>query len=74
MQNNRNSSDFADVHTDLSTDAVTPLKYLIMKIIATCICTYTDLPNTLTVSQAGKINRSSNFIGLSFIMLVTANN
>ena len=31
MQNNRNRSDFADAHTDLSTDAVTPLKYLIMK-------------------------------------------
>ena len=31
MQNMRNRSDFADVHTDLSTDAVTQLKYLIMK-------------------------------------------
>ena len=31
VQNNRNRSDFADAHTDLSTDAVTPLKYLIVK-------------------------------------------
>ena len=31
MQNNRNRSDFADAHTDLSADAVMPLKYLIMK-------------------------------------------
>ena len=31
MQNKRNRSDFADAHTDLSTDAVTQLKYLIMK-------------------------------------------
>ena len=31
MQNNRNRSDFADEHTDFSTDAVTPLKYLMMK-------------------------------------------
>ena len=31
MQNNRDRSDFADAHTDLSTDAMMPLKYLIMK-------------------------------------------
>ena len=31
MQNNRNRSDFADAHTDFSTDAVALLKYLIMK-------------------------------------------
>ena len=31
MQNNRNRSDFADAHTDLSADVVMPLKYLIMK-------------------------------------------
>ena len=27
----KNRSDFDDAHTDLPTDAVTPLKYLIMK-------------------------------------------
>ena len=31
MQNNRNRSDFADAHTDLSTDPMAPLKYLTMK-------------------------------------------
>ena len=31
MQNKRNRSDFADAHTDFSTDAVTPFKYLMMK-------------------------------------------
>ena len=29
MQNNKNRSDFGDGHTDLSTEAVMPLKYLI---------------------------------------------
>ena len=31
VQNKRNRSGIADVHNDLSTDAVTPLKYLIAK-------------------------------------------
>ena len=30
MQTNRNRSDFADAHTASSTNAVTPIKYLIM--------------------------------------------
>ena len=40
----------------------------------TCICIYTGMQNTLSVSQAAKINWFSNVIGLPFIMLVTANN
>ena len=30
MKTNKNRSDFADAHTDLSTNAVTPLQYLTM--------------------------------------------
>ena len=73
MQSSRNRSDFADAHTDFSTDAVAPLKYLLMKNYRNMYL-YIHLPNTLTVSQAGKTNRSSNFNGLSFIMLATPNN
>ena len=36
-------------------------KYNLKKIIAICICTYTDMSNTLFVSQADKINLSCNF-------------
>ena len=36
--------------------------------------TDTGMPNMLSISQAAKINRSGNFIGLSFIMLVTQYN
>ena len=55
MKTNRNRSDFADAHTDLSTNAVTPIKYLIMNNYRQVyLYTYTDLSNTLTISEAGK--------------------
>ena len=69
MQNNRNRLDFADAHTDFSTDAVTPLEYLIIKKLLPRVSIHIDLPHTLT----GR-HQSRNFIGLSFIMLVAPNN
>ena len=37
MQNNRNRSDFANAHTDSSTDALTPHKYSMMKNYCVCV-------------------------------------
>ena len=74
MQNKRNRSDFADAHTDLSTDAVTHLKYLILKNYRHVYLYIYRLAEYDEHQSSGKINRSCNFIGLSFIMLVTSNN
>ena len=67
--------DFADAHTDLSPCALTPLKYLIMinyrnmYLYIYRLAEYADRQ-----SSREKINRSRDFIGVSFIMLITPNN
>ena len=78
MQNSGNRSDLADGHNDLSTDAVTPLNYLMVKSYRRVyLYIYRLTENADRQSSRKKLNRPSNFIGLSFIMLpmlVTPNN
>ena len=54
MQNNRNRSDFADAHTNLSTDAVTPLRYLLKKNYHHVYLYTYRLAEYADVSEAGK--------------------
>ena len=43
-----------DAHTDLSTDAVTQLKYFIVKKLSPCVSVHIQTCLILTASQAGK--------------------
>ena len=64
MQNKRNRSDFADAHTELSTDTVTQLKYLIMKNYRHVYLYIYRLAEYADRQSSGKINWSRNFIRL----------